>query len=800
MMRILLWGFFLIPFFSFAQVPGHKIDPDDIDYDLLNKYVMLEVNKYRKRRRVDTLKDDEILKKAAQDQAAYMAAEQEIGHGQKSKEKGSPYKRVLFYNGAHNHIGENVQAYDLAREIKKSKGRLTYERLARDMVKVWIKSRPHDKNLREPDFANVGHAFYLKDGVLFACQVFGSKPFEEKYEFDRGSPILVKDGTECYNCRQVKKKIYNDEVSLGWYTVSNDSIYYWNITKYSKGRIYRKKTGTYLINAKKNNLNKIFKAGGYLSIDVLHHEQFDCSGKTSFHNSPYHNGYYLGSLDKQTILANDIHSSPELVQVFVGMKPAFKDTFFQVDFHLVKRKRACISTSTIYVTPDYILPDEYFELPSPIISDDQQLIIEDSVITRIPFERNQTNEDTAIFRPLVNILDSLVRDKHDIETIYFTGVASVEGTEKDNRKLIMRRGAIVKNYLERYYPAVPFTNDFYENFDDFRSGLIAAGYMDATEISKDTLRMFANDFKDDKEIAGILDQTRFSTVKIVYRDYYPIVEGSYGLSIERIKDLLVEDKVNEIIPLFLLMANNAANGVSEEGEDLLNLEFPKEKRYAKLHWYQFLLDLRLHNSPVTEDQLKFLMEVGAIASDAAFLEYALMFNLFNRDESIPIENAAEILAGMRNKRQKAWVETLELVHEVENLRMAPDAALGKIMENVIKRKFDLKKTYFICQYLIQWGYTAEPYVLLSKYARRPGELAKLYMQYLKLGYFLQQFEVEREWKKIRMVIRNLAESHPEDFCSLFKWDQMGVGSLSKELIAELFCENCQNHVNPQPAP
>lgn len=791
MIRLILFCLFLIPSLGYSQVPGHKIDPKNFDSELFNKYLVLEVNKYRKRKRVDTLITDNILTLAAQDQAEYMANTQQIGHGQKTKAKGSPYKRVLFYDGAHNNIGENVQAFDFQNAFKKSKGRLTYERLARDFVKVWIKSKEHEKNLREPVFANIGHGYYMKDGVLFACQVFGSKPFEEKYEFTKGSPIFMKEGTECYNCKQVKKKIYNDEVSLGWYTVSNDSIYYWNVNRYSKGRIYRKKKGTYLISSKKNNLNKLFAVGGKLSIDLLHYEQFDCSGKTSFHNSPYHNGYYLGSLDKYTILANDIHPSPDLVQVFVGMKPAFKDTFFQVDFHLIKKKRNCISTSTIYVIPDYFLPHEYFELPNTKRTEDQQLIIEDSVLTRIPFERNQTNEDTSIFRPLVRILDSLVKDEHQIETIYFTGVASVEGSEKDNRKLIMRRGAIVENYLKRYYPEVPFTSDFYENFDDFRSGLIAAGYMDATEISDDTLRLFANDFKDDKEIAGILDQTRFSTVKIVYRDYYLIEEGSYGLSIERIEDLLKEEKVAEIIPLFLIMANNAVDSLSENGPRLLALEFPKNQRYAKLHWYQFLLDLRLNNPLVTEDRLKELMEIGTIQTDADFLEYALMFNLFNQDEAIEIEKADEIIAGTRDKRKMAWLQTLYMVHEVENLRVAPDVVLSQIMENVIKRKFDLKQTYFICQYLIQWGYTAEPYVLLSKFARRPGELPKLYMQYLKLGYFLQQFEVEREWKKIRMVLRNLAEEHPENFCHLFQWDQMGVSSLKNDLIAELFCTYCQ---------
>lgn len=796
MTRLLIGLLFLIPTLGHAQT--EKVDLNKFDQELLNACILKEVNALRTRKRQDTLVNDPVLVQAAQDQAKYMAANNQIGHGQKSKIKGSPYKRVIFYGGAHNTVGENVQAYDLENAIKKSKGRLTYERLAKDLVKTWEKSKPHYENLIEPSYANIGHGFTIKDGKLFAAEVFGSKPFEEKYDFEKGNPIFVKDGEECFNCKQVKKKIYKDEVSLGWYTVSNDSVYYWNVNHYVKGRLYNKKKGKYRINTKRNNLNQVFKAKGYITVDLLHYEQFDCAGKTSFHNSAYHNGYYLGSLTKYGVEAADLHSSPELVQVFVGMKPAFADTFYQVDFHLIKKRRACIQTSTIYVTPDYFLPREYFTLPSPKLDLDMNLTIEDSVVTKIPFERNQTNEDTSIFRPLVDVLDSLVKDAHQIKTISFTGVASIEGTLKDNRKLFLKRGAIIEEYLKLYYPDIPFESEFYENFDDFKSGLVGAGYIDATEISEDTLRMFANDNRNDKEIAAILDQSRFSTVKVVYHDSYPIETGSYGLSVERINDLLAEDRVTEIIPLYLLMANKLASGDTAVSKEILSIDFPKTKPYAKLHWYKFLLELAVGDPVVDADRLNELKKVGAIESDGNYLEYRLLFNLFNGNENIDVSDKDEVLATLRSKKQIEWINSLILISDVENFRMAPDIAAAALLEKVLKNKFELNQTYFICQYLIQWGYTAEPYVLLSKFARRPGQIPKLYLQYLKLGYFLQQFENKEEWKKIKLIIKNLAEDHPEAFCNLFKWNEMGVRSLEKKEIAELFCAKCSEIAQETP--
>ena len=793
MIKFLSFLLLILPYALYAQ--DEKVELKSFNADLLNECLTKEVNALRKRKRLDTLGFDEILQKAAIDQAEYMAANNVIGNGQKDKRKGSPYKRVLFYGGSHNLIGENVQAYDLEKAITKSKNRLTYARLAKDMVDIWEKSKLDLVNLIEPAFAHVAHQFKLKDGVLFTCQVFGSKPFVEQFAFKKGEAISMREGTECLDCKQVRKKIYNDEVSLGWYTVSNDSIYYWNVNHYRKGRLYNKKKNKYRVTVKRNNLNQVFSANGIITIDLLHNSQFDCGGKPSFHNSPYHNGYYLGYIDKNIIRMNDLNSSPEIVQLFIGMKPEFVDTFFQVDFHLIKKQRPCIQTSTIYVTPDYLKPYEYFSLPTATLNANQELVIEDSVITKIPFERNQTNEDTSIFRPLVTLLDSLVKDDHQIEKIYFTGVASIEGTLKDNRKLITRRGGIIEEYLKRYYPEIPFESNFYENFDDFRSGLVAAGYVDATEISLDTLRMFANDNKFDKEIAEILDQSRFSTVKVVYRDSYKMEEGSYGLSVQRINDLLAEGKISEAVPLYLVMINDVIYGKTEASDELRQLNFPKSKAYAKLNWYQFLFELATTDLQVDAERLNELRTIGAIESDGDYLEFRLLFNLFNENEAIDISDLSIVLESVRDKRQKAWIQCLAIVNEVENYRLTPDAGTDQLMELVLASKFDLKETYFICQYLIQWGNAAEPYVLLSKFARRPNQLPKLYTQYLKLGYFLLQFENEGEWKKIKMVLNNLAENYPNEFCTLVKWDEMGVGSLQKKEIAALFCATCQERAN-----
>lgn len=750
------------------------VDTNNFDFDELNKYMLEEVNKLRKRNRVDTLVHDSSLDKASQDHADYMAKERVLSHAQKSKLKNKPYDRVVYYGGTHSKVGENIQLVPLYQIVSKSKGRLTYQRLAKDLIANWKKSSGHYKNMMNPDFTGLSHSHVIKNGKLISCQVLASKPFHEKYEFVKGDELFVKDKNECWNCKQVKKKIGRDQAHMGWYTVSNDSIYYLNSN---------------YIGGKKNNIKKIFGARGAITVDVIHQEQFDCSGNPSFHNSLYHDGYYIGYINKQK-LNEDIDPNPALLKIYVGQKPAFADTFFQVDFNMVKRWRPCLHGMTIYVNPDFLLPEEYFEIPKPKIVE-KNIVISDSIEVKIPFERGQTNQDTTIFNQLVTTLDSLESNNFQIASIYFNGVASIEGTEEGNELLFKRRGELIASYLKRFYPNFQLKSEFYEDFDDFRSGLVSMGIANAIGMSEDSLRMYANKHKKEASIDALLDATRQSTVRIVYDDVLELVEGGYGLSVKRLQDLINQKEYREMVPLYEIIAHNVFEQKTGQKDSLLALHIPEDPAFSKIQWYDFVLRLNVTNEPVDYELLSKLHDLGAIPSDADFLEYRLMFNIFNGEESIKVDDFGEVFGTVRAKRQKAWIECLELISGVQNYRYSDKMVAPILLETALKKKFDLKKTYFICQYLIEWGYTAEPYILLSKYAKRPGQLAKLYKQYLKLGYFLGQFNQKKEWKKIRNVFKSLAKDYPAEFCDLFKWNQMGVRALDVPEIASLFCEQCR---------
>lgn len=761
----------------FAQ--QDKINPDKMDYDLLNRLVMKEINSMRDRKRLDTLVHDQVLQIASDDHAKYMGDNAILTDFQKSKIKRTPYDRVVFYEGTHSVVGENVMLVPIRQKFDDSNGKLTYQKLTKEIIDTWKASKEQYEIIMNPDFQVASCSFYIKDGNLYICLLLASKPFVENFVFTEGPELPIKNKDECGSCKRTMKKLNKDQAFLGWYTVSNDSVYYWNMNSYASGGKMAKR-----------NLAKIFGGNGGIAFDAIYQDQFDCSGNASYDNSVYSDGYYIGYIDKSS-LKFDLHPDPNVVQIYVGQKPEFPDTFYQIDFNYVKRNRYCNHSMTIYMNPDYLKPEEYFTIPNPTVDMNRTIIVEDSVEVRVNFQRGQTNEDTLIFQPLLLALDSLVKESHEIQSIHFTGVASIEGDESSNEKLFKKRGALISNYLKRYYPLLPMKSDFYENFDEFRAGLVSLSYQNIIGYSDDSLRMWANQHKDDPAIENLLNETRYSSVQIIYRDYVEITSEAYGFSVQRLMDLTEERNLRELIPLYEVMANRAINGDQILADSLLNLTFPETPEFAKLHWYKFILELNILKEPVTAEKLNYLKEIGAIPTSADYLEYRLLFNIFNANEDIDVTDFGEVLVNVKSKKQKAWIECLDLISGAQNGRYSDKMVVPILLNSVLKMKFSLKQTYFICQFLIEWGYTMEPYILLAKYAKMPGQIPKLYKQYIKLGYFLGMFDNKKEWKKMTLVFKNLVAADPDEFCDLFTWEQMGVRALEYDEIADIFCTECR---------
>lgn len=766
----------IIPFNTFSQ--REYVDTLDIKSEVLSNLISKRINSERKRKKVDSIYQNTDLIDMTLNHVKYMADNSFVGHEQQNKETKNLENRLEFFDGNNKYISESVLSINLQKLIVKSKGRYTYDKLAKLVFEKWKKSSFDYQQIISEKYYYINQQFILKNGFLYVCQTYASKAFIEKYEYIKGESIDIKNVKPCRNCKVVQKKINNGLGHVGWYSVSNDSIYYWNTKYYYKGK------------HKKNNTKLIFNKKGRIAIDIIHHEQIDCKAKTAYDRSIYHDGYYIGNITKKS-LKNNLSKSESFVQIYVGQIPAFKDTFFQVDLNYSKKVKPCMNNSIIYVNPDFFEPAEYFDFPKPIVEQRNQIVIKDSLTIKVPFKRSQTNENIKIFEPLIIALDSITKENNIVKTIFYTGIASIEGNEKNNKKLIRKRGTLIKNYLFKFYPQIEFKSQFFENFEDFRDGLRLLGHDDVAMLTDVELRKWTNKHRDEAKIAELLNSTRQSLVSISFHDEIKLENINYTLSVKHVQDLIDNENLKSALIYFQIMGHKAIDGDLSTKDSLSNLKIPQSVSYKDLNWNYFIYLLNVSNEKITQEDLNYLFKNGAIKNKSEFLEYRLMFNIFNNSNAISTSDFSEVLSEVNRDKEKAWLETLDLISGVQTMRYIPQMAAPMIVRMALKNKFNVYQTYFVSQYLIDWGFTMEPYLLLSKFARQNNVFPKLYKQYIKLGYFLQQFNNKREWKKIRTAMIVLSQKNSQEYCDLFKWYQMGVRALENKEVAKIFCDTCR---------
>lgn len=154
---ILILAFSLCAHLGFAQV-------DHIDIKALLDLVNIERAKScrcggKKQNAVGSLTWNETLAKAAKNQAEYLVKKKGISHT--GAFGSSPSSRVSKLGYKWSWVGENI-----------AKGQESLE----EVIKAWMKSPPHCKNIMNGNFTEFGAAIVLsKDGQLIWVQVFATK-------------------------------------------------------------------------------------------------------------------------------------------------------------------------------------------------------------------------------------------------------------------------------------------------------------------------------------------------------------------------------------------------------------------------------------------------------------------------------------------------------------------------------------------------------------------------------------------------------------------------------------------------
>jgi len=162
--------------------PNSKLEQEGYDATYLEFLVKKQIDSVRISKGLESLVNDSICFRAAQDHSKYMTKLGKLTHSQdRNAQKKTPQKRVEFFGGTNYFAGENVlyTPFDTDMYYSHDRRREThfvgnYGRVAYDVMMGWVNSPGHFQNIVSKDYEITGLAVEVDwtEKNVYVTQVF----------------------------------------------------------------------------------------------------------------------------------------------------------------------------------------------------------------------------------------------------------------------------------------------------------------------------------------------------------------------------------------------------------------------------------------------------------------------------------------------------------------------------------------------------------------------------------------------------------------------------------------------------
>lgn len=505
-LSVLLFLCFAVP--VFGQQPGDVINPQAINFSLIDQLFSKKLDALRQSKNAAPLPHDATLAEAAKDQATYMRVNDTLTHSQKTPKKVTPFERVVFYKGTHDGVGENCLFTYLFKRFLRSKNKkdtgtiiiTTYEQAAENIFQQWKNSPGHYKNMIEPKYEvqGLGLVYDPANNKLWAAQVFGIKP----YKYDKQLlPLLSDYGIKPANpaiCAALDKEdLKNYPFGDRFYRLG-DKIY---IYKHNPKDFY---------NTFKDPQDKV-------AIDIMQRDQFPCGEPNRFNGSPYYDGVLLPPVTFKEIFARNVGQNGALQAYVCTIPPELANRKIKISVVIIKNNCQCSYTTPICQDTDLYdlinLQPFWDTIPSALATDSFRLTIKQ----KVRFQRGKTEVNPHDLATTISKLQNL---GPFVKSVKVNAYSSVEGDAAVNKRLSEQRARTVITKLQPYLPknvspqvvAEENWNLFFRQIRKtsyaYLSGWNAAAIKNAL---RDSLK---------KPLAAQLDEERYTEFEIEVSGYY----------------------------------------------------------------------------------------------------------------------------------------------------------------------------------------------------------------------------------------------------------------------------------------
>lgn len=766
-MKVLFILFLLFSFLFFAQ--DKAINYSDLDSELLNEFILEEVNALRKKAKVKPLVNETLLKPAANDHSGYMLNNRVLTHYQKGKVKKGPKNRVDYYGGQFKAVGENVQLTHVQSKVKvkrKDKKVETYSELAKSLVYNWEHSPPHYKNIITPDYKTTYTAVRVgENGEIYACQLFGSNAYQKPKEVKSEHEYDVYNQKKCKRC-------LNKSLKLGVHIAEGSSIY--------------------MYAEKKKDVKKVFRNGRKDGVvaDIVLRNQFECGQENQYNGRSGVTGFLLPPVFKKDFNSDSNFYRKKAVWVKLGKVPAWVDQDYEVNLTLINKNRTCQNIIFYQFRTEMNL-DLNIGLDLDSLSPSFMVTTEDSLIETVRYDKGKiTISDSNLLAIKIHLEDN----KAAINKIRVEGFSSIEGTTELNKKLYTKRA---NNLLEPFRSLLEDSSKVEvtakENFRAFRKDIKGTDFAYLIPLDDIQIKEKLKDTALVNALEPFLKEHRYSKMVINYKwksaSTYDVNELKLSLQNavdnKRIAEAI---QIQKMLYWYFLKGNLTLDDIG------FSIPFNKENLELLLNnsILKFNLDTLNPDSYLNlEDEFKQLLTLDLknkqINTFLAVFDFVKLLN-------IPMNNSVELFKSIKKRKYlepKLKARLLIAIAYYNDVVLYgsknKNVLLSELKKYIKPAKLLPNEQFDVARYYSFYFDDKTAYELTRKILGKTEDLNN-WVYFLKL---IHMSEIKDKRKLYLKYFKKVQRYAGKDFCKLFHSPMLNFQILEDEEIKAIYCKSCK---------
>lgn len=769
----------------------HSLNPavlDSLFEEVITRLVLDEINSVLESRGLYPKTEAELLKKAATDQAIYMAQHTDDAIVRNEKEKKRTGDRIAFYGGSLH--GTELTGKTL---VAKGKTNYSYAKIADDIVFRWFSSSKTKAVLEDLAYPIVGACAKLDTE---AKRVYVSLVLGNYKSFNQGATrahlLPVPFSTKTFGLKNPENGACKKVQRLD------------NMKEYQNNLIVEGGI-IYLDTKDARPLQKLLseKKDG-LAVDLIQSAQFTCDGPNIIDHNNLNRGILTKRIYSKKLFKNNLAQDEDNKFAFktpLGTLPENLTGSYELGLVVIKNKNYCTT-----VLPGFLIkPSGRFTKNLALLADTvtinsrfayQPLADTMTRTFKIPFENKKFTYNSEDIEPFLTLLNE---PKFTILNLKITAYSSVEGGEKENRMLQIRRAESIVTALEKSQDK-PIKAEIITGYNlaDFIQDIDSSEYQFLASKTLNEIQQYIKENQLNDALEPYLQNHRYALIELQIihnidgENEWPFVLHQFNKAVEA-NDRALALSIQKFIIKQVLNQRYEPLVLSE-------LVIPDTEAYAGMKMNQAWLQYTSKQLSDEEFQLqvKRLHELDPaneyIAFNDIYLELtqkpvsdlrgaSLLQTRIDRLYYTPLTK--KTVDGLNLKLQFKIINYIDSVGEPAAMR---SKAIDKIKEITALQSEGMENSMKFAELYIENNDVESALQTLAPWLSHPKATEDLVYSYLSLCS--QKLE-NMHTPQFNYAMRKAQHINPERFCRLFDGKHFTLLVLENEEVKQLYCKKCK---------